>query len=84
MSRPQKRPSSPQGLYEPRRPMSEHRAPPHSVPEPGPDAEMSHRGRRLARFNRTVTNKITRRPARWLPQLGSLTHVGRRTPHPRA
>ena len=59
--------------------MSEHRALPHSVAEPGPVAEMAHRRRRLARFNRAVTNKITRRPARWLPQLGSLTHVGRRT-----
>lgn len=51
----------------------------HSVPEPWPVAKTEHRRRRLARFNRKVTNKITRRPARRLPHLGSLTHVGRRS-----
>jgi deazaflavin-dependent oxidoreductase (nitroreductase family) len=59
--------------------MSDHPAQPHSVPEPGPFVEPERRRRRLARFNRTVTNKITRRAARRLPELGSLTHVGRRT-----
>ena len=51
---------------------------PHSDHEPGSDAT-GHRPPRVARFNRAVTNKITRRLARRLPELGSLTHVGRRT-----
>lgn len=59
--------------------MNEDAAFPHSGPEEGLVTETEHRRRRLARFNRAITNKITRRPARWLPQLGSLTHVGRRT-----
>ncbi len=59
--------------------MSEGPALPHPDREPGYVAETEHRRRRLARFNRAVTNKITRRLARRLPELGSLTHVGRRT-----
>ncbi len=59
--------------------MGEHPAQPHSTPGTGSVAGTEHRRRRLARFNRTVTNRILHRPARWFPQLGSLTHVGRRT-----
>lgn len=59
--------------------MSQDPAQPHSVPEPGPVVKTEHHRRRLALFNRAVTNKITRRAARRLPELGSLTHVGRRT-----
>jgi deazaflavin-dependent oxidoreductase (nitroreductase family) len=59
--------------------MGEHPAQPHSAPGPGSVAVTEHRRRRLARFNRTVTNKVLHRPSRWFPQLGSLTHVGRRT-----
>ena len=33
----------------------------------------------LARFNRRVTNKVTRPFAAWLPGFGVVTHVGRRT-----
>jgi deazaflavin-dependent oxidoreductase (nitroreductase family) len=35
--------------------------------------------RRLARFNRAVTNKITGRIAGWMPGLGFVVHRGRRS-----
>jgi deazaflavin-dependent oxidoreductase (nitroreductase family) len=36
-------------------------------------------GRRVARFNRAVTNKVAIHLAGWLPGLGIVIHVGRRT-----
>ena len=36
-------------------------------------------GRRVARFNRAVTNKIAFNVAGWAPGLGLVIHVGRRT-----
>jgi deazaflavin-dependent oxidoreductase (nitroreductase family) len=36
-------------------------------------------GRRMARFNRQVTNRLTRPLARWLPGFGVIEHRGRRT-----
>jgi deazaflavin-dependent oxidoreductase (nitroreductase family) len=33
----------------------------------------------LARFNRVVTNRVTRVVAPWLPGFGVVTHVGRRS-----
>ncbi len=33
----------------------------------------------LARFNRAVTNRVTRLVAPWLPGFGVVTHVGRRS-----
>ena len=36
-------------------------------------------GRRMARFNRAVTNKVTIHLAGFLPDMGVVTHVGRRT-----
>ena len=59
--------------------MSDHPTQPHSAPRPRPVVTPEHRRRRLAHFNRAVTNKITRRAARRLPELGSLSHVGCRT-----
>jgi deazaflavin-dependent oxidoreductase (nitroreductase family) len=35
--------------------------------------------RRLARFNRSVTNRVTGPLARWLPGFGVVIHRGRRT-----
>ena len=35
--------------------------------------------RRLARFNRRVTNRLARHVAGWAPTLALLTHVGRRS-----
>jgi deazaflavin-dependent oxidoreductase (nitroreductase family) len=35
--------------------------------------------RSLARFNRVVTNRLTRRIARFLPMFGVVIHTGRRT-----
>ena len=34
--------------------------------------------RRIARFNRRVTNRLTRPVAGWMPGLAIVTHVGRR------
>ncbi len=49
-------------------------------------ASASHRrpppprlGRRMARFNRAVTNRVSIHLAGWLPGLGIVLHVGRRT-----
>jgi deazaflavin-dependent oxidoreductase (nitroreductase family) len=36
-------------------------------------------GRRVARFNRAVTNKVAVHVAGWAPGLGLVIHVGRRT-----
>ena len=36
-------------------------------------------GRRMARFNRAVTNKVSVHVAGWAPGMGVVTHVGRRT-----
>jgi deazaflavin-dependent oxidoreductase (nitroreductase family) len=36
-------------------------------------------GRRVARFNRAVTNKVAVHVAPWAPGLGLVIHVGRRT-----
>jgi deazaflavin-dependent oxidoreductase (nitroreductase family) len=36
-------------------------------------------GRRVARFNRRVTNRLTRPVARWLPGFGVVVHTGRRS-----
>jgi deazaflavin-dependent oxidoreductase (nitroreductase family) len=36
-------------------------------------------GRRMARFNRAVTNKVSIHLAGWVPGLGIVIHVGRRT-----
>jgi deazaflavin-dependent oxidoreductase (nitroreductase family) len=36
-------------------------------------------GRRIAHFNRRVTNRITRPLAPWLPGFGLVVHVGRRS-----
>ena len=36
-------------------------------------------GRRVARFNRVVTNKVAVHVAGWAPGLGLVVHVGRRT-----
>jgi deazaflavin-dependent oxidoreductase (nitroreductase family) len=36
-------------------------------------------GRRVARFNRRFTNRLTRPFARWLPGFGVVTHAGRRS-----
>ena len=36
-------------------------------------------GRRVARFNRAVTNKVAIHVAGWAPGLGIVIHVGRRT-----
>ena len=35
--------------------------------------------RRLARFNRRVTNRLARHVAGWAPTLALLTHIGRRS-----
>jgi deazaflavin-dependent oxidoreductase (nitroreductase family) len=36
-------------------------------------------GRRMATFNRHVTNRLLGQPATWLPGFGVVLHVGRRT-----
>jgi deazaflavin-dependent oxidoreductase (nitroreductase family) len=36
-------------------------------------------GRRIARFNRLVTNHLTRPLARWLPGFGVIVHTGRKS-----
>jgi deazaflavin-dependent oxidoreductase (nitroreductase family) len=36
-------------------------------------------GRRMAHFNRRVTNRLTRPFARWLPGFGIVVHEGRRS-----
>jgi deazaflavin-dependent oxidoreductase (nitroreductase family) len=45
-----------------------------------PDDEMSPLlGRRIAHFNRRVTNRLTRPLARWLPGFGVVIHIGRKS-----
>jgi deazaflavin-dependent oxidoreductase (nitroreductase family) len=36
-------------------------------------------GRRIAHFNRRVTNRLTRPLARWLPGFGVVIHIGRKS-----
>lgn len=36
-------------------------------------------GRRVARFNRKVTNRLSKPVARWLPGFGVVVHIGRRS-----
>ena len=56
--------------------MSAHSAQPRSGPPPAPAPRL---GRRVARFNRAFTNKLTIHLAGFLPGLGIVVHVGRRT-----
>ena len=56
--------------------MSAHSAEPGSGPPP---ASAPRLGRRVARFNRAFTNKLTIHLAGLLPGLGIVIHVGRRT-----
>ena len=56
--------------------MSAHSAEPRSGPTPAPTPRF---GRRVARFNRAFTNKLTIHLAGFLPGLGIVVHVGRRT-----
>lgn len=57
--------------------MSAHSATPRSGPHTGQRAPRL--GRRMARFNRAVTNKVSVHVAGWAPGLGIVIHVGRRT-----
>jgi deazaflavin-dependent oxidoreductase (nitroreductase family) len=57
--------------------MTRHSAQPRSGPHAG--SQRPRLGRRMARFNRAVTNKISIHVAGWAPGLGIVTHVGRRT-----
>ena len=43
------------------------------------DHQRPRLGRRVAYFNRLVTNHLTRPPARWLPGFGVVVHQGRRS-----
>ncbi len=56
--------------------MTAHSAQPRSGPPP---ATAPRLGRRMARFNRAVTNKVSIHLAGMLPGLGIVVHVGRRT-----
>lgn len=56
--------------------MSAHSAQPRSGPPAAPTPRL---GRRVARFNRAFTNKLTIHLAGFLPGLGIVVHVGRRT-----
>jgi deazaflavin-dependent oxidoreductase (nitroreductase family) len=44
-----------------------------------PDAMSPVLGRRVAHFNRRVTNHVTRPLARWLPGFGVVIHTGRKS-----
>ncbi len=57
--------------------MSAHSATPRSGPRAG--SRPPRLGRRTARFNRAVTNKVSVHLAGWVPGLGVVVHVGRRT-----
>ena len=57
--------------------MSPHSAQPRSGPHAAP--QRPRLGRRMAHFNRAVTNKVSIHVAGWAPGLGIVTHVGRRT-----
>jgi deazaflavin-dependent oxidoreductase (nitroreductase family) len=56
--------------------MSAHSAQPRSGAQPVPSPRL---GRRMARFNRAVTNRISVHLAGFLPEMGIVVHVGRRT-----
>jgi deazaflavin-dependent oxidoreductase (nitroreductase family) len=56
--------------------MTAHSAQPRSGTRPAPAPRL---GRRMARFNRAVTNKVSIHLAGVLPGLGIVVHVGRRT-----
>ena len=56
--------------------MSAHSAEPRSGWPPAPPPRL---GRRMARFNRAVTNKVSVHLAGLLPGMGIVVHVGRRT-----
>ena len=57
--------------------MSAHSAQPRSGPHAS--QQRPRLGRRMARFNRAVTNKVSIHVAGWAPGMGVVTHVGRRT-----
>ncbi len=57
--------------------MSPHSAQPRSGPHTG--TRRPRLGRRMAHFNRAVTNKVSIHVAGWAPGLGIVVHVGRRT-----
>ena len=57
--------------------MSAHSGQRRSGPDVAPRAPRL--GRRVARFNRAVTNKVAIHVAGWAPGLGIVIHVGRRT-----
>ncbi len=57
--------------------MSAHSAQPRSGTQQ--HAKTPRLGRRMARFNRAAANKVTIHLARFLPDMGIVTHVGRRT-----
>ena len=57
--------------------MSPHSAQPRSGPHASP--QRPRLGRRMARFNHGVTNKVSVHVAGWAPGLGIVIHVGRRT-----
>ncbi len=56
--------------------MSAHSAQPSSGP---PVAPVPRLGRRMAHFNRAVTNRVSIHLAGFLPGMGIVVHVGRRT-----
>ena len=56
--------------------MTAHSAQPRSGPPPAPAPRL---GRRMARFNRAVTNKVSIHLAGFLPGMGIVIHVGRRS-----
>jgi deazaflavin-dependent oxidoreductase (nitroreductase family) len=57
--------------------MSAHSAQPRSGTQH--HAKTPRLGRRMARFNRAVANKVTIHLAGFLPEMGIVTHVGRHT-----
>jgi deazaflavin-dependent oxidoreductase (nitroreductase family) len=57
--------------------MSAHSAQPRSGP--GTSQHSPRLGRRMAHFNRAVTNKVSIHVAGWAPAMGIVLHVGRRT-----
>jgi deazaflavin-dependent oxidoreductase (nitroreductase family) len=61
--------------------MSAHSAQPRSgtPPRGAPTRQAPVLGRRVAHFNKRVTNKVAVHIAGWLPYMGIVTHVGRRT-----
>ncbi len=57
--------------------MSAH--PAHRASAPHPETPVPRLGRRMARLNRAVTNKVSVHLAGFVPGLGIVFHVGRRT-----